>query len=173
MAANIASWQYFPRHSACSKFLKDVVEVFDSHSDVIASHENVGQTSDEVLGKVRSRLEALGFQVESGKTSGAKIKVPVLYGRNGKIEKSFDADAYHPSERVVLEVEAGRGVSNYQFLKDLFQACVMQDVDYLAIALRRDYRGSNDFEKVCTFFDTIYASNRLVLPLSGIMIIGY
>jgi hypothetical protein len=159
MAAHIATWQYFPRHSGCSKFLKDVVEVFDSQSALIASHENVGQTSDEVLGKVRSQLEALGFQVESGKTSGGKIKVPVLYGRNGTIQKSFDADAYHPFERVVLEVEAGRGVSNYQFLKDLFQACVMQDVDYLAIALRRDYRGSNDFEKVCTFFDTIYASN--------------
>jgi hypothetical protein len=173
MSASIASWQYFPKHSACSAFLKAVVHVFDASLDQIASHENVGQTSDEVLEVVRPSLEVLGFLVENGKTAESKIKVPVLYGRNGKVEKSFDADAFHPGERVVVEVEAGRGVTNYQFLKDLFQACVMQEVDFLVIAVRLDYRGSKDFEKVCTFFDTIYASNRLTLPLSGVMIIGY
>ena len=139
----------------------------------ISSKENVGQSSDSVLAKLRPHLEVLGFQVESGKTSNSKIRVPVLYGRNGRIEKSFDADAYHPRERVVLEIEAGRGVTNYQFLKDLFQACVMQNVDYLVIAVRQDYRGSNDFEKVCTFFETIFSSSRLTLPLNGILIIGY
>lgn len=173
MLASKASWQFFPKNTACSEFLLDVVRVFESSFGRISSHENVGQTSDDVLGKIRPSLETLGFKVESGKTSESKIKVPVLYGRNGKVEKYFDADAYHPNERVVLEVEAGRGVTNYQFLKDLFQACVMQDVDFLVIAVRQDYRGSNDFEKVCTFFDTIYASNRLTLPLTGVMIIGY
>jgi hypothetical protein len=153
--------------------LLKIVNIFDLSIDQIWSHHNLGQTSDEVLGKIRQRLETIGFQVESGKTTESKIKVPVLYGRNGKVEKSFDADAYHPTEQVVLEVEAGRGVTNYQFLKDLFQACVMQDVDYLVIAIRLDYRGSNDFEKVCTFFETIYASNRFRLPLQGVMIIGY
>jgi len=64
-------------------------------------------------------------------------------------------------------------VTNYQFLKDLFQACMMHEVNYLAIAVRNIYRGSNDFEKVHTFFDTLYASNRLKLPLNGILIIGY
>ena len=40
----------------------------------------------------------------------------------------------------VLEVEAGRGVVNHQFLKDLFQACMMYEVNYLAIAIRRCIR---------------------------------
>ncbi len=74
---------------------------------------------------------------------------------------------------MVIEVEAGRGVTNYQFLKDLFQACVMQDVDYAVIAVRQDYRGSDDYRKVVSFIETIYASNRLVLPLNGVLIIGY
>jgi hypothetical protein len=168
-----AVWQYFPKNSACSDFLKAIITLFETSISDIASLQNVGQSSDEVLAKLRPQLLTLGFMVEAGKATGSKIKVPVLYGRNGKVEKSFDADAYHPSEKVVLEVEAGRGVSNYQFLKDLFQACVMQDVDTLVIAVRQDYRGSNDFEKVCTFLETLYASNRLFLPLTGIMVIGY
>lgn len=49
----------------------------------------------------------------------------------------------------------------------------MQDVDFLVIAVRQDYRGSDDFSKVVTFIETIYASNRLILPLKGILIIGY
>jgi hypothetical protein len=153
--------------------LKEIVVCFDNVSAEIASLDNVGQVSNEVLAKVRSGLERLGFLVETSKTAEGKIKVPVLYGSNGKVEKAFEADAYHPTQRTVVEVEAGRGVTNYQFLKDLFQACVMQDVDYAVIAIRQDYRGSDDFSKVVTFIETIYASNRLVLPLKGLLIIGY
>ena len=166
-------WQHFPKHSPCSEYLKDVVSCFEAVSAEIASLDNVGQVSNDVLAKVRGGLESLGFLVESNKTAAGKIKVPVLYGANGKVEKAFEADAYHPSHKIVVEVEAGRGVTNYQFLKDLFQACVMQDVDFAVIAIRQDYRGSDDFSKVVTFIETIYASNRLILPLRGLLIIGY
>lgn len=173
MTSNPINWQYFPKHSSCSEFLRSVVGVFEQNSGDIASLNNVGQASNEVLAKVREGLQLLGFKVETGKTMDEKIYIPVLYGRNGKVEKSFEADAFHPEHRVVLEVEAGRGVTNHQFLKDLFQACVMQDVDYAVIAIRNDYRDSDDFDKVCRFLETIYASGRLVLPLKGVLIIGY
>lgn len=166
-------WQHFPKHSPCPEGLQRVTKCFEFVAADISSHKNVGQNSNAVLGKVRDGLINVGFDVESSKTAEGKIKVPVLYGANGKIDKYFDADAFHPIDRIVLEVEAGRGVANYQFLKDLFQACVMQDVDYLAIAVRQDYRGSKDYEKVVTFIETIFASNRLTLPLKGILIIGY
>ena len=166
-------WQHFPKHSPCSDFLTRVIGCFEAVSTEIASLENVGQASNEVLAKVRRGLQELGFAVETSKTSEGKIKVQVLYGANGKIEKAFEADAYHVKEKTVVEVEAGRGVTNYQFLKDLFQACVMQDVDYAVIVIRQDYRGSDDYSKVVTFIETIYASNRLILPLKGLLIIGY
>jgi hypothetical protein len=167
------AWQHFPKHSPCPESLQRITNCFEAVADEISSHRNVGQNSNAVLGKVRDGLVNIGFAVESNKTSEGKIKVPVLYGANGKIDKYFDADAYHPVDKIVLEVEAGRGVTNYQFLKDLFQACVMQDVDYAAIAVRQDYRGSKDFEKVVTFIETIFASNRLKLPLHAVLIIGY
>ena len=99
--------------------------------------------------------------------------MPVLFGPNGRLEKYFDADGYNEQTKTVIEVEAGRAVTNYQFLKDLFQACMMYEVDFLIIAVRIDYKGNPDFQKVITFFDTLYSSGRLVLPLKGILIIGY
>lgn len=104
---------------------------------------------------------------------GQKIQVPVLFGLNGQFEKSFEADAYHEAAGFVVEVEAGRGVVNNQFLKDLFQACMMNGVTEFAVALRNDYRGTKDFERAARFFDTLYASNRLKLPLEGVLLIGY
>lgn len=166
-------WQHFPKHSPCPEFLRQVVTAFEDVSEDIASQDNVGQASNDALAKVRGGLEQLGFLVETSKKNDGKIKVPVLYGANGKVEKSFEADAFHKDNKTVVEVEAGRGVTNYQFLKDLFQACVMQDVDHAVIAIRQDYRGSDDFQKVITFVETIYASNRLVLPLKSLLIIGY
>jgi RHS repeat-associated protein len=116
---------------------------------------------------------AAGFTVELGKKAEQKINVPVLFGLNGRLEKSFDADAYHQAGGFVVEVEAGRGVVNNQFLKDLFQACMMHDVFYLAIAVRNVYKGRQDFEVVCRFLSTLYASQRLQLPLRGILVVGY
>ena len=52
--------------------------------------------------------------VEKGKKNKDKISIPVLFGTNGKVEKSFDADAYFDKAEYVIEVEAGRAVVNYQ-----------------------------------------------------------
>ena len=49
----------------------------------------------------------------------------------------------------------------------------MQDVDFLVIAVRQDYRGTDDYSKVIAFIETLYASTRLQLPLKGVLIIGY
>lgn len=173
MAKDKIHWPYFPKSARRTLFLEEVVRVFESAIPAITSLKHVGQVSNEVLAKVRPGLEVLGFAVEFSKSNVGKIKVPVLFGQNGKVEKSFEADAYHADQRVVLEVEAGRGVTNYQFLKDLFQACVMQDVDFAVIAVRKDYRGSDDFGKVVSFFETLYVSTKFNLPLKGILVIGY
>ena len=167
------NWAYYPRSDSCPGHVRDVVEVFEAVGDEIDSFTHAGQVSNVALAKVRPGLLAKGFDVESGKKKVDKVLVPVLFGPNGKIQQSFEADAWHRENSVVLEVEAGRGVTNYQFLKDLFQACMMQDVRYLVIAVRNIYRDSKDWEKVCTFFDTMYASRRLELPLSGVLILGY
>lgn len=166
------NWQYCPKSDSVPSHLRDVVEVFEEQLNVFSSENNT-LNSNEVLEHLRNGLEVLGFQVEKSKSKADKIHVPVLFGRNGKLEKSFDADAYSQSQKTVIEVEAGRAVSNYQFLKDLFQACMMHEVDYLVIAVRNVYLNKKDFEKVISFFDTLYASNRIALPLQGILIVGY
>lgn len=165
-------WDYYPRSRRPPELAIGVVEAFRSVEKVIDSS---GQSlkSDEVLEIVAELLLKLGFQVETGKKAFQKVRVPVLFGRNGRVEKSFDADAWHVQGKFVLEVEAGRGFTDNQFLKDMFQACMMHDVDYLAIAVRNVYRASRDYEKVTAFIETLYASNRLHLPLNGILTIGY
>jgi hypothetical protein len=167
------NWLYYPRSDSCPEHLREAVEVFGAVGDEIDSSTHPVQVSNVVLAKVRPGLIGMVFDVESGKKKAEKVLVPVLFGPNGKIEQSFEADAWHRENGVVLEVEAGRGVTNYQFLKDLFQACMMQEVEYLVVAVRNIYRNSKDWEKVCTFFNTMYASKRLELPLSGVLILGY
>jgi hypothetical protein len=166
------SWQFFPKSKIIPDHLQKVIDVFEFNEALVSSEiHNYG--SNEVLERIRQGLENLNFLIEKSKKSIDKIKVPVLFGQNGKLEKFFDADGYNKSTKTVIEVEAGRAVTNYQFLKDLFQACMMYEVDFLIIAVRIDYRGNPDFRNVITFFDTLYASGRLQLPLKGILIIGY
>ena len=166
------NWQYYPKSDSPPSLVLQVVTAFEGIHAEIDSNSHTME-SNAVLAIVSPSLAAIGFTVETSKSAEGKVRVPVLFGRNGRMEKSFDADAFHRNAGFVLEVEAGRAFTNNQFLKDLFQACMMHDVVYLGIAVRNIYRQSQDFEKIVRFFDTMFASNRLTLPLKGIVIIGY
>jgi hypothetical protein len=166
------NWQFYPKRKEIPTHLKNVVNVFDLKENHITS-EILTLNSNEVLNVISKDLKELNYQVEISKKTEDKIKVPVLFGLNGKLEKFFEADAFNENLKTVIEVEAGRAVTNYQFLKDLFQACMMHNVDYLVIAVRKTYRSNKDFQSVTTFFDTLHATDRLILPFKGILIIGY
>jgi hypothetical protein len=166
------NWIYFPKSDDAPLFVRSVVKVFEDCEDELHAKSNQ-LSSNGALAILCPGLQALGFRVETGKKAVDKIRVPVLFGRNGLAEKTFEADAWHVVEKMVLEVEAGRGYLNNQFLKDLFQACMMHDLEYCAIAVRNRYITVNDYENVLTFFETLYASNRLKLPLKGLLLVGY
>jgi hypothetical protein len=163
---------YFPRSNKLPNHLTSVVRVFTIHEDNIKSPENK-LSSNEVLLMITEDLEIEGYSVEKGKKKKDKLHVPVLFGLNGQLERSFEADAYNQEQKTVIEVEAGRAVDNYQFLKDLFQACVMHNVDYLVIAVRNTYRSQYDFKTVVSFLEVFFASGRMQFPLKGILIVGY
>ena len=164
------SWMYFPINRNIPQNLKKLVKVFEKYEDSISSSAHELKSND-VLKTIRPGLEEINYEVEKDKKN--KIKIPVIYGKDGKSELNFEVDARNETEKIVVEVEAGRAVVNYQFLKDFYEACCMVDVDYLCIAVRKNYKGKNDFQKVCTFFTGMYASDRFDIPLKGTLIIGY
>ncbi|MBM3455953.1 MAG: hypothetical protein FJX80_12535, partial [Bacteroidetes bacterium] len=104
------NWQFFPKSRIIPDHLKNVLSVFELNESLVNSEvHNYG--SNEVLENVRNNLEKLDFQIEKSKKSSDKIKVPVLFGQNGKLEKYFDADGYNKATKTVIEVEAGRAVT--------------------------------------------------------------
>lgn len=165
-------FQFFPRSQGISQQIQNIISCFEIESEKIKSPD-FNLSSNDVLEIIRPHLEKINFICETGKTRDKKISVPVLFGYDNRIDKSFNADAVSTDGKIVIEVEAGRAVDNNQFLKDIFQACMMFEVEYLVIAVRNDYRGANDFNKIYTFLETLYISNRLHLPLKGILLIGY
>ena len=165
-------YQLFPRSFGITSEVEDVIKCFQNSYDKIKSPEN-NLNSNGVLKAIANDLKLLNFKVEQSKAKDDKIKVPVLFSLNNKIDKFFDADAVSADGKIVLEVEAGRAYVNNQFLKDVFQACMMPSVDYLILAVRNDYRGNDDFSKIFQFFETLYINGRLQLPLKGIVLIGY
>ncbi len=165
-------YQLFPRSFGITLEVEDVIKCFQNNYDRIKSPENK-LNSDGVLKAISNDLKLLDFRVEQSKAKVDKIKVPVLFSLNNRIDKFFDADAVSADGKIVLEVEAGRAYVNNQFLKDVFQACMMPSVDYLILAVRNDYRGNDDFSKIFQFFETLYINGRLQLPLKGIVLIGY
>jgi hypothetical protein len=165
-------YQLFPRSFGITEEIQAVISCFEKNYQLIKSPDN-NLNSDGVLKVIANDLKALNFKVEESKASADKIKVPVLFSYNNRIDKSFDADAVSEDGKIVIEVEAGRGFRNNQFLKDIFQACMMPKAEYLVIAVRNHYHNSDDFKSIFQFLETLYISGRLQLPLRGIVLIGY
>lgn len=165
-------YQFFPRSRGVTNEIQKVIECFKAvESDIDSATNNL--VSNEVLAKIRPYLEKQGYRVEIGKSTEEKIDVPVLFGRDNIIDKSFYADALSKDGRIVVEVEAGQATENHRFLKDIFEACMMFEVEYLVLAVRNIYRTHDDFTRIYTFLETLYISGRLQLPLKGILLIGY
>jgi hypothetical protein len=165
-------YQLFPRSFGITEQVKEAILCFENNHHLIDSHK-FNLSSNEVLEIVREDLELIKFTIEKSKSKDDKIRVPVLFGLNSKIDKFFDADGISEDLKIVLEVEAGRAYRNNQFLKDVFQACMMPSVEYLILAVRNTYAGTDDFESIFTFLETLYINGRLQLPLKGIVLIGY
>ena len=174
------NYQFFPRSHGVTPEIKAVINCFKKMESQI-EQEDVHRVSNEVLALVRPYLEEIGFSVETGKGKENKIGVPVLFGENNNVDKSFFADALSSDGRIVIEVEAGRAVFNNQYLKDIFQASMMYEVEYLVLAVLNEYhykvngaeKVSNDYNFIKTSLETLYISNRLKLPLKGILLLGY
>lgn len=165
-------YQLFPRSFGVTEQVKDVIKCFEDNFQLIDSHK-FNYNSNDVLEFVRKDLENIGFKIEKSKKKDDKIRVPVLFGLNNKIDKFFDADGISDDLSIVLEVEAGRAYRNNQFLKDIFQACMMPSVEYLILAVRNTYSGTDDFQSIFAFIETLYVNGRLKLPLKGIVLIRY
>ena len=169
------NYQFFPRSHGVTPEIQAVINCFKKIEPIL--DDGTHRVSNDVLALLRPHLESCGYDVEKGKGRDEKIDVPVLFGENNAIDKSFYADAFNKEQSIVIEVEAGRAVRNNQFLKDIFQACMMFDVEYLVVAVQNEYSGggvvSKDYHEVKTFLETLYISNRLKLPLKGILLIGY
>jgi hypothetical protein len=165
-------YQLFPRSFGITPQVEQAIKCFENNFHLIDSTE-FNYSSNDVLEIVRDDLENIGFKIEKSKKQDHKIRVPVLFGLNNKIDKFFDADGISEDLTIVLEVEAGRAYRNNQFLKDIFQACMMPSVEYLILTVRNTYAGTDDFQSIFAFIETLYVNGRLKLPLKGIVLIGY
>lgn len=154
-----------------------VLEAFSTAADSISSLSHTGVSSDAALAAIRPSLVAIGFEVEATKAKIDMITRPVLFGENGAVLVQYDVDAYHPEHRVVLEVEAGRGAASNADYRDLVRASLMVDVSYLVLAMMLTYKGGGQtmrsYKIARNRIDAILASERLALPLDGVLLVGY
>ena len=79
-------YQYFPKNQLLPEILRQVVDIFIAQEHLISSQTNLLHSND-ILHILSEPLMALGFKVEVSKRLEDKIRIPVLFGRNGKMEK--------------------------------------------------------------------------------------
>jgi hypothetical protein len=160
-----------------------VVAVFTASRPQIDSavvHPKPMQSND-VLSAIAIGLQALNFTVETGKQKAGKLPRPVFFGDEGKFLRTYEIDAFEPTEGIALEVEAGRATMGNAIYRDLVQASLMVDARYLVLAIPSEYRYKSggrtvpeaSYQKTYSVVEAIYGSPRLNLPFEGMLLIGY
>jgi hypothetical protein len=171
----------FPRTIPPQDFLQEVVLLFKRHEATISTVSlDKGLTSDEVLAVMAHDFASLGFMVETSKAKVDKIERPVFFGENGSPTLNYQIDAYHPSWKCGLEIEAGRAWMGNAVYRDLIQASVMVGVEHLLLAVPNTYKFkssgrttiSRDYENTRDLAEAIYGHSRVSLPYR-LVVIGY
>lgn len=179
------SWSYFPRHQRPPEWAYEVVHVTASVEETIHTRVPGKQpdetSSDAVLRALTPGLVRLGYEVETGKKRGEKVRRPVLFGDDGRPQLTYEVDAFHDAEGVVVEVEAGRGAQNGADYRNIIRASLLLNAEFLAMWLPISYhfKVGGRQSKTAAYANTrstleaIYSSQRLVLPFRGVLLIGY
>ncbi len=176
-------WRYFPSWAAPPKWVEPLVAVFATQKTGIDSaviHAKRMESND-VLGVIANDLRQLGFDVEQGKQKAGKLPRPVFFGDEGSYLRTYEIDAFEPTDGIALEVEAGRATMGNAIYRDLIQGSLMVDARFLVLAVPIEYRyksGSRtakepSYTKTYSVVEAIYGSPRLELPFEGLLLIGY
>ena len=102
------------------------------------------------------------------------------FGENAKPELQYEVDAWHPEWGAGLEIEAGRALRGNAIYRDLIQALVMVEMDYLLLAVPLEYRynlrgkrvASLDYDTTVRVAQALYGHSRIEMPFS-LCVIGY
>ena len=171
----------FPRTQHPPSFSPELISIFQSRESQIGTIDRLkGLTSDEMLNVLKPDLIKIGFNVENSKLRADKIKRPVFFGENGIADLQYEIDAFHPKWKCGLEVEAGRAWMGNAVYRDLIQALVMVDLEYLVLAVPNNYKYqssgrstvSKDYENTVAVADALYGHNRISMPYK-LLIVGY
>lgn len=177
-------WRYFPAFSPPPPWVEPLVGLFRASRDAIDSfvtHQK-RMESNAVLAVLADDLESeLAFQVERGKKKLGKLPRPVFFGDQGTYLRTYEIDAFQHEFGIALEVEAGRATQGNAIYRDLIQASLMVDAEFLALAVPQEYRYKSSgklvkersYAKTYSVIEAIYGSERLQLPFQGLLLIGY
>lgn len=116
-----------------------------------------------------------------GRSEGTRSAGPSSSGIRERGDPAYEVDAFHHDDGIALEVEAGRGVLGNAIYRGLIQTSLLIDARFLVLAVLTEYgyksggkaMTSPNYRITRSILDAIYARNRLVLPLEGILLIGY
>ncbi len=174
------AWKFYPINEKPPEWVGEVVNAVNRCELAISTvAAYTGLKSDAVLEHLRPGLEALGFEVESGKGASQRVRRTVLYGENGRPAVNYDIDAFNDYLGAAVEVEAGRGASNDAGYRDIVRTSLILDARFLVLVQAIAYRSNPDAKPVPAYgnsrdqLDAIYASRRLALPFEGVLLIGY
>lgn len=176
------AWDYFPRNVRPPTWVQPFVSVVSSVEPQISTiSQTTGLDSNGVLRELAPGLREQGFTVEVGRRAADRIRRPVLFGPNGRATVSYDIDGFNDEHGIVLEVEAGRAASNNAEFRDIVRASLILDANYLALVLPVTYRFTSGgrpasipaHERGRKLFSALYASQRMPLPLRGVLLVGY
>lgn len=172
-------WSYFPRNAQPPHWVTSFVGIVAATEETISTVEKkTGLSSDQVLRQLSTEMTSMGFKVETGKTKDAKIVRPVLYGENGVPSVSYEIDAFHDELGIAVEIEAGRGAHNNADYRDILRTSLILNADYLVLVMPIAYRSgaaalTPAYKRTLNQLEAIYASRRLQLPFTGVLLVGY
>lgn len=169
-------WRYFPPTEEIPTHLTKVITAFTGAWPAIETYvASKGGTDGRVIAaEVENHFpQASGWHLEN---ADGKVRMPVIWGENGTVLMRVEPDGLfrHPDGAItLLEIEGGGAVQNNRLMKDLFEALLIPQVDYVAVAVPQLAHGRPPFDIAVNLVSAIYARSLQIGHLKGVLLIGW
>lgn len=173
------NWICFPRNRHAPEWVDSFIKVVANAEASISTPKGNQLDSDGVLKVLAADLRLLGFTIEKSKAKVDKIHRPAHFGEQGKPSSVMEVDGFHDVHGIALEVEAGRAWNSNAVHRDLVRTSLLLDAQHLALLVPIGYKPNSANSAVPAYantrdlFDAIYASDRLKLPFTSVLLVGY
>jgi hypothetical protein len=184
------AWRYYPQPDRPRVDLRQLIEAMETVGSWLETdwwlRPKGGKDTRDITRELERQLPApdnatssVGIGLQRGwnlETREHYPKMPFLYAEGDASIQSVEPDAVFVDDHdrlTLVEIEGGGALTNYRGMKDVVEALLLPNVDYVALIVPFRAHHTFPYDYYNNLVTSLYAQQIVQAHLRGLLVVGY